>query len=137
MLPGGHTPEEERSHRSPAECQNTADRLREAGKIWFASFDLSDDIAKAIKDGTIQFAIDQQPYLQGYIPVAVLATMKKEKTTDVKKVIAELGNNPKFKARLSEYGLEPVYGLRHISSGPGFVTKENLFKVQKYAGQYR
>jgi simple sugar transport system substrate-binding protein len=107
------------------------------GKIWFASFDLSDDIAKAIKDGTIQFAIDQQPYLQGYIPVAVLATMKKEKTTDVTKVIAELRNNPKFKARLSEYGLEPVYGQRHISSGPGFVTKDNIAKVEQFAGQYR
>ena len=43
-------------------------------KIYFVTFDFSDDIAKAIKDGTIKFAIDQQPYLQGYIPVAVLAT---------------------------------------------------------------
>ena len=40
-----------------------------------ATFDLSDDISKGIKSGTVKFAIDQQPYLQGYIPVAVLATM--------------------------------------------------------------
>ena len=107
------------------------------GKIWFATFDLSDDIAKGIKDGTIKFAIDQQPYLQGYIPVAVLAIMKKEKTTDLAKVKQVLESNAKFKARLSEYGLLPVYGPRHISSGPGFVTKETLAKVEKYAGQYR
>ena len=31
----------------------------------------------------------------------------------------------------------PYYGPRHISSGPGFVTKENIGKVEKFAGQYR
>lgn len=108
-----------------------------AGKIWMASFDLDPEIAKAIKAGTMQFAIDQQPYLQGYIPVAVLAIMKKDKTTDLNKVKQELQNNAKFKARLAEYGLQPAYGPRHISSGPGFVTKDNIAKVEKYAGQYR
>jgi simple sugar transport system substrate-binding protein len=106
-------------------------------KVYFATFDLSEEIAAGIKDGRVKFAIDQQPYLQGYIPVAVLAIMKKEKTTDLNKVKDLLKANPKFKARLAEYGLEPQYGARHISSGPGFVTKENLAKVQKYAGQYR
>jgi simple sugar transport system substrate-binding protein len=108
-----------------------------AGKIWFATFDFSDDIAKAIQDGTIQFAIDQQPYLQGYIPVAVLAIMKKDHTTDINKIRTELQNNPKFKARLNEYGLEPVYGPKNIGSGPGFITKDNIDKVVKFAGQYR
>jgi simple sugar transport system substrate-binding protein len=107
------------------------------GKIFFATFDLSEDIAKGIKDGTIKFAIDQQPYLQGYIPVAVLALMKKDKTTDLAKVKQTLQANPKFKARLAEYGLDPAYGARHISSGPGFVTKDNIAKVEKYAGEYR
>src|SRR5215813_6366493 len=91
-------------------------------KLYFASFDLSDDIAKGIKDGRVKFAIDQQPYLQGYIPVAVMAIMKKEKTTDLNKAKELLKSNPKFKARLAEYGLEPLYGPRHISSGPGFIT---------------
>jgi len=113
------------------------DKMGLKGKIWFATFDLSEDIAKAIKDGTIKFAIDQQPYLQGYIPVAVLAIMKQDKTTDLAKVKEKLQANAKFKARLDEYGLLPVYGPRHISSGPGFVTKETLAKVEKYAGQYR
>jgi simple sugar transport system substrate-binding protein len=109
----------------------------QAGKLWFATFDLSDDISKAIKDGTIKFAIDQQPYLQGYIPVAVMATMKEMKTTDLKKVVDAVKANPKTKRRFDEYGLVPVYGPRHISSGPGFVTKDNIAKVEKYAGQYR
>jgi simple sugar transport system substrate-binding protein len=87
------------------------------GKIWFATFDLSDQISKGIKDGSIQFGIDQQPYLQGYIPVAVLATMKAKKTTDVASVVAAIKANEKTKAR--------------------FVTKENIGKVEKFAGQYR
>ena len=107
------------------------------GKLWFASFDLSDDIAKGIKDGSVQFGIDQQPYLQGYIPVAVLATMKSMKTTDLAKVAEAVKNNPKTKARFAEYGLAPAFGARHIGSGPGFVTKDNIAKVEKYAGQYR
>jgi simple sugar transport system substrate-binding protein len=113
------------------------DKMGLKGKIWFATFDLSDDIARGIKDGSVQFAIDQQPYLQGYIPVAVMATMKQMHTTDVKKVEAAIQANPKVKARFAEYGLAPVYGARHILSGPGFVTKDNIAKVEKYAGQYR
>jgi simple sugar transport system substrate-binding protein len=106
-------------------------------KIYFVTFDFSDDIAKAIKDGTIKFAIDQQPYLQGYIPVAVLAIVHKEHTTDPAKIRQILEANPKFKARLETYGLQPSYGPKNIRSGPGFITKENLDKVVKYAGQYR
>jgi simple sugar transport system substrate-binding protein len=108
-----------------------------AGKMWFATFDFDDDIAKAIKDGTIQFAIDQQPYLQGYIAVAVLAIAKHDHTTDPVKIRQILQANPKFQARLSTYGLAPSYGPRNIGSGPGFITKENIDKVVKYAGQYR
>ena len=109
----------------------------QAGKLWFATFDLSDEIGKAIKAGTIQFGIDQQPYLQGYIPVAVMATMKAQKTTDIKKVSEAIQANAKTKARFAEYGLAPAFGARHIGSGPGFVTKDTLPKVEKYAGQYR
>ncbi|MFX1762463.1 sugar ABC transporter substrate-binding protein [Paraburkholderia sp. A1RI-2L] len=108
-----------------------------AGKIYFCTFDFSDEIAKAIRAGTIQFAIDQQPYLQGYIPVAVLAIVKKEHTTDPAKIRQILEANPKFKQRLDTYGLQPSYGPRNIRSGPGFITRENLDKVVKYAGQYR
>ncbi len=111
--------------------------MGKAGKIWFATFDFSDDIAKAIQDGTIQFAIDQQPYLQGYIPVAVLAIVKKDHITDPVKIEAALKANPKFQKRLSDYGLQPVYDPTTIRSGPGFITKANVDKVVKFAGQYR
>jgi simple sugar transport system substrate-binding protein len=113
------------------------DKMGLKGKTWFATFDLSDEIAKGIKDGSVQFAIDQQPYLQGYIPIAIMATMKQLKTTDVHKAAEAVRNNPKVKARFDEYGLAPVYGPRHVLSGPGFVTKDNIGKVEKYAGQYR
>ncbi|WP_322046748.1 sugar ABC transporter substrate-binding protein [Paraburkholderia sp. J67] len=107
------------------------------GKIWFATFDFSEEIAKAIQDGDIQFAIDQQPYLQGYVSVAVLAIAKKDHTTDPAKIRAELQNNAKFKERVATYGLTPIYTDKGIRSGPGFITKENLATVVKYAGQYR
>jgi simple sugar transport system substrate-binding protein len=113
------------------------ERMGLKGKVFFATFDLSDEITKGIKDGSVRFAIDQQPYLQGYIPVAVLAIMKQTNTRDIAAVKEKLLANAKFKARLAEYGLEPRYGPRHINSGPGFITRENISKVEKYAGQYR
>lgn len=113
------------------------EKMGKYGKMWVATFDLSPEISAAIKNGGMQFAIDQQPYLQGYIPVAVLAIMKRDHTTDLGKVQAALKADKKMAARLAEYGLEPAYGPRHIGSGPGFVTKANIAKVEQYAGQYR
>ncbi len=80
-----------------------------AGEIYFGTFDLSPEIANAIKDGTIAFAIDQQPYLQGYLPVVLLTNYVR-------------------------YGVIPS---GNINSGPGFITKDNIAKVEKYAGVYR
>ena len=37
-----------------------------------ATFDLNADAAQAIKDGKIQFSVDQQPYVQGYMAVTSL-----------------------------------------------------------------
>jgi len=122
---------------SAAPTLKALDKAGLKGKLYMASFDLSDEISKGIKDGSVKFGIDQQPYLQGYIPVAVLATMKQLNTTDRAAVAEAVKNNPKAKARFDEYGLAPVYGKRHIMSGPGFVTQDNIAKVEKYAGQYR
>jgi simple sugar transport system substrate-binding protein len=36
------------------------------------TFDLNQDAAQAIKDGKIEFAVDQQPYVQGYMAVLML-----------------------------------------------------------------
>ena len=80
-----------------------------AGDIHFGTFDLSGEIAKAVKSGVIAFAIDQQPYLQGYLPVVILTN-------------------------LVRYGVLPS---GHINSGPGFVVKDNISLVEKYAGVYR
>ncbi len=80
-----------------------------AGQVMFGTFDLSTDIAAAIKDGTINFAIDQQPYLQGYLPVV-------------------------FLTNYARYGVLPS---NHVNSGPGFVTKDNIAMVEKLAGEIR
>jgi len=85
------------------------EKTRQAGKIYFGTFDLSADIAKAIKSDVISFAIDQQPYLQGYMPVTVLSLY-------------------------SRYGIAPS---NNINSGPGFITKENIEQVEKLAGEVR
>jgi simple sugar transport system substrate-binding protein len=38
-----------------------------------ATFDLSPEVLEAVRDGRMLFAIDQQPYLQGYLPIVLLA----------------------------------------------------------------
>jgi simple sugar transport system substrate-binding protein len=79
------------------------------GKVYFGTFDLSGEIAAAVKDGTIAFVIDHQPFLQGYLPVVLL-------TNHVR------------------YGVIPA---NSINSGPGFITKDNISLVEKLAGEYR
>ncbi|MHA1523804.1 MAG: sugar ABC transporter substrate-binding protein [Alphaproteobacteria bacterium] len=96
----------------PTSAHPTLAALEEIGRsgdIHFGTFDLSGEIAKAIKAGTIAFAIDQQPYLQGYLPVVILTN-------------------------LARYGVLPS---GNINSGPGFVVKDNIALVEKYAGEYR
>ena len=96
----------------PTSAHPTLAALREMGlegEVHFATFDLSDEIAKGVKDGTIAFAIDQQPYLQGYMPVVILTN-------------------------LARYGVLPS---GHMNSGPGFITKKNIALVEKYAGEFR
>ncbi|WP_029029190.1 sugar ABC transporter substrate-binding protein [Salinarimonas rosea] len=79
------------------------------GEVYFGTFDLSGEIAQAIKDDVIAFAIDQQPFLQGYLPVVILTNY-------------------------SRYGVLPS---GHINSGPGFITAQNIEKVEALAGEYR
>ena len=80
-----------------------------AGDIYFGTFDLGDNIVKGIKSGVIQWGIDQQPFLQAYLPVVILTNYDR-------------------------YGVLPG---NNINSGPGFVTKDALALVEKYAGEYR
>ena len=80
-----------------------------AGDLYFGTFDLGDEIVKAIKSGTIQWGIDQQPFLQAYLPVVILTNYDR-------------------------YGVLPG---NNINSGPGFVTADGLELVEKYAGEFR
>ncbi|WP_228550689.1 sugar ABC transporter substrate-binding protein [Endozoicomonas sp. OPT23] len=84
-------------------------KMHKSDDIYFGTFDVSDDIAKAIKSGEVKFAIDQQPYLQGYLPVVALTLY-------------------------SRYGIIPS---NNINSGPGFITKDNIAQVEKLAGEIR
>ena len=96
----------------PTSAEPTIAALDAAGKsgaIFFGTFDLSEQIANAIKADVIDFAIDQQPFLQGYLPVV-------------------------FLTNLSRFGVIPG---NSVNSGPGFVTKDNIALVEEYAGTYR
>jgi simple sugar transport system substrate-binding protein len=42
-------------------------------RVKLATFDLSPEILEAVRDKEMLFAVDQQPYLQGYLPVVLLA----------------------------------------------------------------
>jgi simple sugar transport system substrate-binding protein len=112
-------------------------RMGLAGKIYFGTFDLSPVIIDAIRKGQMNFAIDQQPYLQGYMAIAALAIAHEDNTRDPVVITAKLKANAKFQSRLTEYGLQPVYTKDGVSSGPAFITKDNVDTVAKYAGQYR
>ena len=70
-----------------------------------ATFDLSPNVLKDIQSGDVQFAVDQQQYLQGYLPVVFLYL---------------------FKTNLNTVG-----GGLPVLTGPGFVDKANVATVQK------
>jgi simple sugar transport system substrate-binding protein len=112
-------------------------KMGREGKIYFATFDLAPDVDKAIEGGAVAFSIDQQPYLQGYISVALLAIMKRDNTHDIAKACAALKADPKFQQRVQTYGLAPHFSSNGVDTGPGFVTRDNAVLVEKYAGQYR
>jgi simple sugar transport system substrate-binding protein len=43
------------------------------GAIKVGTFDLGPDVLKDVREGRLLFAVDQQPYLQGYLPIVMLA----------------------------------------------------------------
>jgi simple sugar transport system substrate-binding protein len=47
------------------------------GQVYFAGFDMSPNTSKAIQGGFLNLVIDQQPYLQGYIPILNICLTKK------------------------------------------------------------
>ncbi|MDX3642431.1 sugar ABC transporter substrate-binding protein [Streptomyces sp. MB09-02B] len=79
-------------------------------KAKVATFDLNKELTDAIKAGDIEFAVDQQPYLQGYLAVDSLWLYK---------------NNGNY----SGGGEEPVL------TGPAFVDKDNVDTIAKFAAK--
>ncbi|MYZ47477.1 sugar ABC transporter substrate-binding protein [Propylenella binzhouense] len=61
-------------------------------KIRFATFDISDPVLRALADGKADFAIDQQPFLQGYLPVEFLMLARREGVMPV----ASIRTGPRF-----------------------------------------
>ena len=74
-----------------------------------ATFDLTPNVIKDIKSGKVLFAVDQQQYLQGYLPIVFLKLFKQNANT--------------------------VGGGLPVLTGPGFVDKTNAATVEKLAGQ--
>ena len=58
------------------------DAARDAGsQAKIATFDTNAELVNAIKSGNVQFAVDQQPYLQGYLAVDSLWLHKRNGTS--------------------------------------------------------
>jgi simple sugar transport system substrate-binding protein len=73
------------------------------GRIAVGTFDLTPEVLAAVRDGQLLFAIDQQPYLQGYLAVVLLTKYLETKAMPG--------------------------GGQIIRTGPSFVTKENAADV--------
>jgi simple sugar transport system substrate-binding protein len=78
-------------------------------KATVATFDLNSDVVSAIKAGQISFAVDQQQYEQGYLPIVML--------------------------KLYHDNANTVGGGQPVLTGPGFVDKSNVDKVSQYASR--
>jgi simple sugar transport system substrate-binding protein len=78
---------------------------RAADRVKIGTFDLGPDVLNAVKAGKIEFAVDQQPYLQGYLPVVMLANY-------------------------ARYGLLPSQG-DVVATGANFVTRANAEQAIK------
>ena len=67
------------------------------------TFDLNSDIAQAVADGRIEFAVDQQPYLEGYLAVVMMTQYK--------------------------HNLNVLGGGETVLTGPNLVTKDKAAQV--------
>lgn len=85
------------------EAVKAVDLAGQAGKVKVATFDLGPDVLAAVRSGKLLFAVDQQAYLQGYLPVVLLT-------------------------QRARYGLFPAQG-DVIPTGPNFVTKADAGKA--------
>lgn len=87
---------------------DTAVKAREdaGSKAEIDTFDLNAKVAAGLKDGTLGFAVDQQPFLQGYEAVDLLWLYK--------------------------YNNDTLGGGRPVLTGPQIVTKDEAAALQAY-----
>jgi simple sugar transport system substrate-binding protein len=90
-----------------AQALDTIKAIPAAGsKAKVGTFDLNVDAAQAVQGGKLEFCIDQQPYLQGYLSITQLYLFKKN------------GNI--------------MGGGEAVLTGPSFVDKKNVDAVLPY-----
>ena len=90
---------------NPVIAMAARDAIKAAGGSQkLATFDLSPDVLAAIEGGEMLFAVDQQQYLQGYLPVVLLY--------------------------LYNTNLNTVGGGLPVLTGPGFVNQSNAAAVK-------
>lgn len=95
----------------PHVCEAAADAVKEVGAtVNLSCFDLTPGVINLIKEKRVSFTIDQQQYLQGYLPVVVL--------------------------HLYNANARMLPGA-NIPSGPGFVDATNAEAVEAQAGVTR
>jgi simple sugar transport system substrate-binding protein len=80
-----------------------ARRFQRPDAVRIATFDLGPDVLRAVRDRRLLFAIDQQAYLQGYLPIVLLT-------------------------QRARYGLFPARGDL-VPTGPNFVTARDAGKA--------
>ena len=88
---------------SGIEAVKAVRRLRRVGAVKVATFDLGPDVLRAVRARQLLFAVDQQAYLQGYLPIVLLTER-------------------------ARYGLFPAQG-DVLPTGPNFVTARDAGKA--------
>lgn len=84
------------------------DSIADAGSdAKLATFDLNEEAITALQDGEIEFLVDQQPYLQGYLAVT--------------------------SARLYHDNGNVMGGGKPVLTGPQIITKDNADDIAEYA----
>jgi simple sugar transport system substrate-binding protein len=79
---------------------------KKPGEIFNFGFDTSPQIVEGFKGGWVQLTADQQPFMQGYMPILGLC----------QEIV---------------YGLAPI----NVDTGAGFVTPDNYQAVAKLAAE--
>ena len=78
-------------------------------KAKVGTFDLTPRAVSLIQEGKLQWAVDQQPFVEGYLAIDFLW--------------------------LAKINGDVVGGGQAVLTGPAFVTKDNIDEVAKYAAK--